>query len=98
VRLLARQPNVVVKLSGYDEVDPGWSVDGYADYARTLLDAFGVDRVLFGSNFPVDRRTITYPALVATTAAVTAGLTADERDRLFYRNTVRTYRIAGGED
>jgi predicted TIM-barrel fold metal-dependent hydrolase len=98
VRLLARQPNVVVKLSGYDEVDPGWSVDGYADYARTLLDAFGVDRVLFGSNFPVDRRTISYPALVATTVAVTAGLTPDERDRLFYRNTVRTYRIAGGED
>jgi predicted TIM-barrel fold metal-dependent hydrolase len=98
VGLLARQPNVVVKLSGYDAVDPDWSGDGYADYARTLLDAFGVDRVLFGSNFPVDRRTISYPALVAATVAVTSELTADERDRLFYRNTVRTYRIDGGQD
>jgi predicted TIM-barrel fold metal-dependent hydrolase len=98
VGLLAGQPNVVVKLSGYDEVDPGWAVDGYAGYARALLDAFGVDRVLFGSNFPVDRRAISYPGLVAATVAVTAGLTADERDRLFCRNTVRTYRIAGGED
>lgn len=93
VGLLARQPNVVVKLSGYDAVDPGWARDGYAEYAGTLLGAFGVDRVLFGSNFPVDRRTITYPALVGATLAVTGELTADERDRLFYRNTVRTYRI-----
>ncbi len=98
VALLARQPNVVVKLSGYDAVDPDWSGDGYGDYARTLLDAFGVDRVLFGSNFPVDRRTISYPALVTATVAVTSELTADERDRLFYRNTVRTYRIDGGQD
>jgi predicted TIM-barrel fold metal-dependent hydrolase len=98
VGLLARQPNVAVKLSGYDEVDPGWSMDGYAGYARTLLDSFGADRVLFGSNFPVDRRTISYPALVAATLAVTSELTADERDRLFYRNTVRTYRIEPGED
>ena len=97
VHLLARQPNVVVKLSGYDEVDPGWSMQGYADYAHTLLDAFGADRVLFGSNFPVDRRTISYRALVAATVAATAGLSADERDRLFYRNTVRIYRIDEGE-
>jgi predicted TIM-barrel fold metal-dependent hydrolase len=43
----------------------------------------------------VDRRTITYAVLVAATLALTWQLTADERDRLFYRNTVRTYRING---
>jgi predicted TIM-barrel fold metal-dependent hydrolase len=90
---LARQPNVVVKLSGYDAVDPTWAMDGYTEFVWTLLETFGVDRVLFGSNFPVDRRTTTYAALVDATLALTKQLTADERDRLFYRNTVRTYRI-----
>lgn len=90
---LARQPNVVVKASGYDVVDPTWGRPGYADYVLTLLDAFGVDRVLFGSNFPVDRRTISYRDLVDATLAVTAQLTADERDRLFCRNTARVYRL-----
>jgi predicted TIM-barrel fold metal-dependent hydrolase len=90
---LARQPNVVVKVSGYDAVDPSWARPGYADYVLTLLDAFGVDRVLFGSNFPVDRRTIGYRDLVDATLSVTQQLTADEQDRLFCRNTARVYRI-----
>ena len=90
---LARQPNVVVKVSGYDAVDPSWARPGYADYVLTLLDAFGVDRVLFGSNFPVDRRTISYRDLVDATLSVTQQLTADERDRFFCRNTARVYRI-----
>jgi predicted TIM-barrel fold metal-dependent hydrolase len=90
---LARQPNVVVKASGYDAVDPSWGRPGYADYVLTLLEAFGVDRVLFGSNFPVDRRTISYRDLVDATLSVTQQLTGDERDRLFCRNTARVYRI-----
>ena len=74
---------------------PTWATGGYAEFVWKLLETFGVDRVLFGSNFPVDRRTITYAVLVAATLALTWQLTADERDRLFYRNTVRTYRING---
>jgi predicted TIM-barrel fold metal-dependent hydrolase len=93
IKLLAQQPNVVVKVSGYDEVDPTWSDGGYVDYVRTLLDAFGIDRVLFGSNFPVDARTTTYPVLVDATRRAVPDLTSDEEDRFFYRNTVRVYRI-----
>jgi predicted TIM-barrel fold metal-dependent hydrolase len=91
--MLARQPNVVVKASGYDVVDPSWARPGYTRYVTTLLETFGVDRVLFGSNFPVDRRTISYTALMDATLDATQQLTADERDRFFYRNTVRVYRI-----
>ena len=93
IGLLAQQPNVVVKASGYDAVDPTWAASGYATYVNTLLEAFGVDRVLFGSNFPVDRLTTTYRALVAATLQATSALTADEQDRLFFRNTVRIYRL-----
>lgn len=93
IRLLARHPNVVVKVSGYDVVDPTWEPGGYASYVTTLLDTFGVKRVLFGSNFPVDRRTITYAGLVAATAAALQGLDEDERDSVFFRNAARIYRM-----
>ena len=93
IKLLASQPNTVVKASGFDMVDPTWSRSGYADYVRTLLDVFGIDRVMFGSNFPVDRRTTTYRALVEATLDVTSDLGDEERDRFFYLNAVRTYRI-----
>jgi predicted TIM-barrel fold metal-dependent hydrolase len=94
VRLLGAQPNVVVKASGYDTVDPTWPQQGVDDFLHVLLDAFGVDRVLFASNFPVDGRTIAYPQLVETTARALRSLDNDERDRVFYRNAIRTYRIA----
>jgi predicted TIM-barrel fold metal-dependent hydrolase len=93
IGLLAEQPNVVVKASGYDAVDPTWSVPGYADYVNTLFDAFGVDRVLFGSNFPVDGLTTTYRVLVSATLDATSELTADEQDRFFFRNAMRIYRL-----
>jgi predicted TIM-barrel fold metal-dependent hydrolase len=98
IERLSRQPNVVVKASGYDAVDPTWDAQGYHDYVNALIDTFGVDRVLFGSNFPVDGRTTSYPALVADTLVAVQGLTADERDRLFYRNTVRVYRVEPAGD
>jgi predicted TIM-barrel fold metal-dependent hydrolase len=94
VRLLGELPNVVVKASGYDTVDPNWPQDGVDDFLAVLLDAFGVDRVLFGSNFPVDGRTIAYPRLVETTARALHALDDDERDRVFCSNAIRTYRLA----
>jgi predicted TIM-barrel fold metal-dependent hydrolase len=93
IRLLARHPNVAVKVSGYDVVDPTWEPGGYATYVTTLLDTFGVERVLFGSNFPVDRRTISYAGLVTATAAALQGLGEGERDSVFFRNATRYYRI-----
>lgn len=93
LELLARQPNVTVKASGYDTVDPSWTAPGYRDYVNTLIEAFGTDRVLFGSNFPIDGLTTTYAALVAATLEATSQLTADELDLFFYRNTMRVYRL-----
>jgi len=90
---LGKCPNVVVKVSGFDAVDPSWGESAYEDYVLTLLENFGVDRSLFASNFPVEARTTSYPALVARTERALHRLTEDERDRVFYRNAVRVYRL-----
>lgn len=93
---MARCPNVVVKASGYDTVDSSWSQDGVDRYVNSLLDAFGADRVLFASNFPVDRRTIGYRRLVEMDRRATRHLNEDERDGFFYRNAMRIYRPSIG--
>ncbi|MGY5012936.1 amidohydrolase family protein [Streptomyces sp. 900105755] len=55
VRALAARPNTVCKLSGMvTEADPAsWTVDDLRPYADTALDAFGPDRLMFGSDWPV---------------------------------------------
>jgi predicted TIM-barrel fold metal-dependent hydrolase len=85
---LAQLPNVVVKASGYARVDPSFA--GYADFVQTLVGLFGPDRVLFGSNFPIDGEAISYPELVRRTAEA---LEPGHVDLIFYRNTASIYGL-----
>ncbi|MFZ0217516.1 MAG: amidohydrolase family protein [Candidatus Dormiibacterota bacterium] len=95
IRALAAQDNVVVKASGYDAVDPTWPPDGFDSYVYELLEVFGVERALFGTNFPVEKRSTTFPALLAAYKRATAGLSPSERDAFYYGNAMRCYRLEG---
>jgi L-fuconolactonase len=54
VRALARFPGVVCKFSGLlEEAEPGADSDALLPIARVLLDAFGAERLLWASNWPV---------------------------------------------
>ncbi len=52
---LAACPNVVVKISAMIECagDAAWSADGFRPFIHRVLDAFGPDRSMWGSNWPV---------------------------------------------
>jgi predicted TIM-barrel fold metal-dependent hydrolase len=67
----ARRPGTVCKLSGLSMFEPRWTVASFVARARTVLDIFGPDRCMFGSNFPVDGLHRGYLEIVeATMAAV----------------------------
>ena len=54
MRRLGGQASVVCKTSGLvTEATPGWKADDLTPYLDVLLDAFGPDRLLFGSDWPV---------------------------------------------
>ena len=55
MKRLASADNVVAKISGLGMVDWHWTVDSIRPFVRHTIDCFGTDRVMFGSNFPVDR-------------------------------------------
>lgn len=68
LRALAAHPNTVCKLSGMvTEADPAhWTVDDLRPYADTVLDAFGPDRVMYGSDWPVCTAAATYDDVLVT--------------------------------
>ncbi|MBJ7337457.1 amidohydrolase family protein [Mycolicibacterium sp.] len=84
--------NVVCKLSGLAMPLRSMAVDELAPWLEHAIEAFGVDRCLFGSNFPVDGMHGTLDTLFSSYSMVTAGLDAEARDKLFAANAERIYR------
>ncbi|MGW2843713.1 amidohydrolase family protein [Streptomyces sp. NPDC001108] len=95
VRALAARPNTVCKLSGLvTEADPrGWTVHDLRPYADTVLDAFGPDRLMFGSDWPVCRLAATYGEVVDTAYRLTDTLGENERAQVLATTAERIYRL-----
>ncbi|WP_316573680.1 amidohydrolase family protein [Nocardia canadensis] len=105
---LAAQPNVVAKVSGLMMPVLGHPVPprGVPTPVPTLIDrvrpllthaltAFGADRLIWGSNFPVDKPITSITGAVETVASVLtdAGASAEDLRKVFGGNAVRVYRI-----
>jgi predicted TIM-barrel fold metal-dependent hydrolase len=57
------------------------------------IDCFGVDRSLFGSDFPVGRLWTTFDEIFSGFKAIVSDLSVSEQSALFYDNARRLYRI-----
>jgi predicted TIM-barrel fold metal-dependent hydrolase len=90
---LAEHPNVAVKLSGLGMFDLSWTTDSIRPFVVETIGAFGVERCLFASNFPVDKLMSGYDRLWASFAEIAAGFSEDERSKLFHDNAARVYRL-----
>jgi L-fuconolactonase len=106
IKALAKAPNVVVKLGGLAMPFGGFAVedgdaplsarlaDLWRPYIETCVEAFGVDRSMYESNFPVDRYGCDYRTLWNALKRTAAGASADEKALLFSGVARRVYRIA----
>ncbi|WP_328350722.1 amidohydrolase family protein [Streptomyces sp. NBC_00457] len=92
VRTLAARPNTVCKLSGMvTEADPrSWTVDDLRPYADTVLDAFGPDRLMFGSDWPVCTLAATYGEVLSAAKELTD---PSDRSRIFEATATRVYDL-----
>ena len=93
MEVLAREPNIVSKMSGLGTFihanDPGHIAAIYRD----TVALFGASRCLFGSNFPIEKLWTTYPALVEAHKAAAAQFSAAEQGDIFWNTAARVYRI-----
>jgi L-fuconolactonase len=88
---LAALPNVTCKLSGAHS-DPLRASD-LRPYYETVLAAFGPDRLMFGSDWPVSTLTAPYSEVCGLYRELTAGLSAAEQAAIFDRTARRVYRL-----
>ena len=85
--------SVVCKLSGLAMPFGSMRVDAFAPWLEYAIEAFGVDRCMFASNFPVDSMFGTFDELYAVFDAVTAGLDIESRRQLFAGTAERVFRL-----
>lgn len=93
MRLLASLPNVVCKISGLGMFDHNWTTQSIQPIVESCIELFGVDRAMFGSNFPVDKLHASYARVWSAFEEITAGMSAAEQACLFAANARGFYRI-----
>jgi predicted TIM-barrel fold metal-dependent hydrolase len=90
---LAERPNVAAKISGIGLPGKPWLVANNRDIVRTIIDLYGVERCMFGSNFPVDSVCGDLDTIFSGYKEITADLGAEAQAKLFHDNAVRLYDI-----
>ena len=93
LRTLAGALNVAVKISGLGMTDHAWTTDSIRPWVLGLIEVFGVERCMFGSNWPVDSLYSSYGTLVEAYREITADFSDDERAAMFWRNAERCYKV-----
>ncbi|MFO1324160.1 MAG: amidohydrolase family protein [Burkholderiales bacterium] len=94
MRAVADNPRVRCKVSGLvTEAGTGWTIDRLRRYFDHLVEIFGPQRLMWGSDWPVVNLTATYPAWYAATVALTAGWSADDRAALMGGTARRFYGL-----
>jgi L-fuconolactonase len=93
---IARDTGAYCKLSGLvTEAGAGWGVDTLQHYVDHVLRAFGSERVIWGSDWPVVTLASGYSRWVEATDALLAGLSSAERTGILGGNACRFYGLAG---
>jgi L-fuconolactonase len=93
---LAALPNVWCKISGLiTEAGSDWTRERLHPYLDHALEAFGFERVMFGSDWPVSEQTHPYQTWVEIVDDAVRGTSEAERRRLFRDNAIAFYRLYG---
>ena len=107
LRELSKLPNTVMKLGGGGMLYSGFAfhtrerppgseelANAWAPFLDTAIDAFGPDRCMLESNFPVDKQSCSYAVMWNALKRATAKYSPDERAALFRRTAQRVYRLS----
>jgi L-fuconolactonase len=95
IREFAALSNTVCKLSGMvTEADwSAWTADTLRPYAEAVLDAFGPDRLMFGSDWPVCLLASTYEQVFTTAIDLLGPLSETERSAVLGGTAARVYGL-----
>ncbi|MEA2730218.1 MAG: L-fuconolactonase, partial [Acetobacteraceae bacterium] len=103
---LAKCPNVYCKLGGLGMISVGFDFHerdippssedlaaAWRQYIEPCIEAFGVERCMFESNFPPDKQSCSYTPLWNAFKRITANASASEKTALYSGTAARVYRL-----
>ncbi|MDB5686006.1 MAG: amidohydrolase [Rhizorhabdus sp.] len=103
---VAQRPNVTVKIGGLAMRFPGFGFEkqpsppssseiaaAWKPYVETAIEAFGPERSMFESNFPVDQLSCSYVTLWNAFKRLAANYSESEKDAMFRGTANRIYRL-----
>ena len=90
IAILANEPNVLAKLSGFGTFIHRNDADHIAHLVRDTVAAFGPQRCLWGSNFPIEKLWTDYASLTPPTGAGSKSWAA----QMLKRWAVRSFTIS----
>jgi len=93
LKLLGSAPNVNIKISALTAYDPRPTPESLREVVMHCIECFGVDRSMFGSDFPVGRLWTSFDAIFDGFEAIVRDFSEDEQSALFHANARRVYRI-----
>ena len=106
ISLLSESKNVFAKLGGLAMPVNGWNfhkqdkpassdqiLDMHFEYYQHTINCFGVDRCMFESNFPVDKRSISYHVLWNAFKKMVQDYSVEDKNKLFFKNAKDIYRV-----
>jgi len=96
MRAIAKHPNVWCKVSGLvTEADwKRWTCDDFRPYLDVVFEAFGFDRLMFGSDWPVCLLGSNYRNVKAIVDDYTQSFSAIDKENIFGGNAIRFYGLA----
>lgn len=92
---IAGYPNVVCKVSGIvvNADLTNWTTEDLRPYVQQVIDTFGWDRVMFGSDWPVCTMAATWKRWFEALQEITKDAGEENRQKLFRTNAERIYRL-----
>jgi predicted TIM-barrel fold metal-dependent hydrolase len=90
---LAQVENTIVKISALGTYDPEWTIESLRPWVVACIDAWGPSRVVFGTNWPVDRLFSSYCDVVDAYRAIVSDFDLSEQAAMLSDNADRIFRL-----
>ncbi|WP_029033300.1 amidohydrolase family protein [Salinimicrobium terrae] len=92
---LAESPNVWCKISGLVTQTPdfSWKTSDFSSHLEVVTEAFGADRLMFGSDWPVCLSAANYKEVVGVVEEFFSSYSKEDKEKIFGRNAVEFYNL-----
>jgi L-fuconolactonase len=90
ISILARQPNVCCKISGIiTRIGKDWTLDRIRPYVMHVFHEFGVDRLVYGGDWPVVLLADSYRSWSRAFERLTVDFSVDDQEKIYFKNADR---------